>query len=84
MTKHEEQKEKKITIHIDRDIYHVDEETMTGLQLKQLGGVQDDHDLWQVVPGQADDIKIDDSQVVELSNGMKFISALKELNPGGE
>ncbi len=75
-------KDKKISIHIDKKQYFAPAETMTGAELKALGGVASAYDLFKDVPGQGDDIKIGDTESVHLKNGDHFYSVPKELNPG--
>ena len=72
----------KVVIHIDKKEYSVDKSALTGVELKALVGITKDFDLFKVVPGQSDDIKIDDSQQVSLKNGDHFYSVPKTLNPG--
>ena len=55
---------------------------MLGAELKKLGGVAPAFDLFKDVPGQGDDIKIGDADLVALKNGDHFYSVPKELNPG--
>lgn len=74
--------DKKITIHIDREVFHVEKETMTGKEIKTLGNIRDDYDLFQVIPGEDNDPVITDDQVVTLKSGMKFIGGPTDLNPG--
>lgn len=75
-------KDKKLSIHIDKKQYFAPAETMTGTELKTLGGVAAAYDLFKDVPGQGDDEKIADNQSVKLKNGDHFYSVPKELNPG--
>lgn len=72
----------KISIIIDKKQHFAPSETMTGAELKALGGVAAAYDLFKDVPGQGDDEKIADNQSVELKNGDHFYSVPKELNPG--
>lgn len=57
---------------------------MTGAELRKLAepDIGPDRDLWQQVPGPADDLLINDDQEVKLENGMHFYSAPKTINPG--
>jgi hypothetical protein len=72
-------------IQIDRKIFTVDLERMTGLQLRQLPSppIDSNHDLFEVVPGGTDK-KIGDNDVVVMKNGLRFFSAPAEINPGME
>lgn len=71
------------TIKIDRTVYKVDAEQMTGLQLRQLSNppIGADRDLFEVVPG-GSDIKILDEQVVQMRDGLRFFTAPAQINPG--
>lgn len=72
----------KISIIIDKKQHFASSETMTGAELKVLGGVNTGYDLFKDVPGRGDDEKIADSQSVQLKSGDHFYSIPKELNPG--
>ena len=72
----------KISINIDKKQHFAPSETMTGAELKSLGGVAAAYDLFKDVPGQGDDIKIGDADSVSLKSGDHFYSVPKELNPG--
>jgi hypothetical protein len=71
------------TIKIDRTVYKVDAEQMTGLQLRQLSNppIGADRDLFEVVPG-GSDVKILDEQVVQMRDGLRFFTAPAQINPG--
>jgi hypothetical protein len=77
----EKDKEHNVQIHIDNKGYKAPKNPMTGVELKQLGGIASDYDLWQKVPGK-DDKLIKDSESVKLKNGDHFYSAPSSLNPG--
>lgn len=72
-----------ITIKIDRETYKVDKKHMTGRELRLLPRppVGPERDLFQVVPGGSDK-KIEDSETVELNDGMRFFTAPAQINPG--
>lgn len=74
---------KKIELKIDREVFHVNESQMTGLQLRELPTPQigPDHDLFEVVPGESDR-KIEDTTIVHLHNGQRFYTAPAHINPG--
>ncbi len=74
-------KDRDVQIHIDNKGYKTSKNPMTGSELKQLGGIAGDYDLWQKVPGK-DDKLIKDSDSVQLKNGDHFYSAPSSLNPG--
>jgi len=70
-------------IQIDREHYEVADEQMTGAQLRQVPSppIPPDRDLYQVVPGHPD-LKIEDQDVVEIRNGLRFFTAPGTINPG--
>ncbi|KJS03685.1 MAG: hypothetical protein VR68_00850 [Peptococcaceae bacterium BRH_c4a] len=70
-----------INIKIDKEHYPATQEIMTGAELKVLGKVPSEYELWQEIPGQ-DDLKIDDNQSVNLRSGMKFLSVPPNITPG--
>ena len=74
-----------IDIKIDRETFRVEEDQLTGLQLRQLPKppIGPDRDLFEVVPG-GSDRKITDLEVVKLRNGMRFFTAPAQINPGHE
>jgi Multiubiquitin len=74
---------KKIEIKIDREVFHVTEQHMSGLQLRELPTppIGPDHDLFEVVPGESDR-KIEDTTIVVLHNGQRFFTAPAHINPG--
>lgn len=80
----EEEKAGRIVIFIDRKRYTAPKKVMTGAELKVLGGVDSNFDLFLVVPGPKDDELIEDSEAVTLKPGMRFVSAPRDLNPGGQ
>ncbi|WP_216896147.1 hypothetical protein [Nocardia alni] len=79
----EEEKSEGFKIKIDRIEYCVEQEELTGAQLRRLPtppiGV--DRDLFEVLPGHADR-KIDDAYVVEIFNGKRLFTAPAHINPG--
>jgi hypothetical protein len=74
---------KDFPIHIDRDMFKVDQQTMTGAELRALPTppIGEDRNLYQVVPG-GQDVKVGDGDVVELKPGMHFVTAPKNVTPG--
>jgi Multiubiquitin len=72
-------------IQIDRKIYRVESETLTGLQLRALPSppIGQDRDLFEVVPG-GTDRKIGDTDIVKMRHGLRFFSAPAQINPGAE
>lgn len=71
-----------IAIQIDRKHRVATKTPMTGAELKHLGEVGPDRDLFLEVPGHGDDELIADTQSVDLQAGMHFFSAPHDLNPG--
>lgn len=70
-------------IKIDRDHFDVTKEFMTGAELRALPTppIGSDRDLFQVVPG-GPDLKIGDTDSVEMKNGERFFTAPAQINPG--
>lgn len=70
-------------IQIDRVHYTVSKDHMTGSELRNLptAPIGPDRDLFQVVPG-GQDKKIENSEVVEIRNGLRFFTAPSQINPG--
>lgn len=71
------------TIKVDRAVYKVDAQQLTGFQLRQLSTppVGSDRDLFEVVPG-GSDVKVLDEQVVQMRDGLRFFTAPAQINPG--
>ena len=69
-------------IHIDKTMFMVDVDEMTGAQLRDLPKppISADRDLYQVVPA-GDDILVTNSMTVQLHQGMHFVTA-PHVNPG--
>lgn len=70
-----------IKIKIDKNHYPVTEDSMTGLEIKRLGGVPDGYELWLEQPGDVD-IEVKDTDIIEIKHGMKFFSTSPTINPG--
>jgi len=70
-------------IQIDRVHFTVSKDQMTGSELRNLPTtpIGPDRDLFQVVPG-GQDKKIENSEVVEIRNGLRFFTAPSQINPG--
>lgn len=75
----------KFQIQIDRDHFTVTEAELTGAQLRKLPTppIGPERDLFEVVPG-GTDLKISDSQIVTMRNGLRFFTAPGHINPGQE
>lgn len=76
--------QRKFTIKIDKETFHVDEASMTGQALRNLPTppIGADRDLFLVVPGPADDILVENNQSIDLKGGMHFFTAPSTINPG--
>lgn len=74
--------EHEINIVIDKKHHKVLEDTMTGNQLKTLGNVPSDYELWQEVPGGIDKL-VNINETIHLKSGMKFFSVKPNIDAGG-
>ena len=74
----------KVTIHIDKEVFKVEQSSMTGAELRQLPtpAIGTERDLFLVVPGPADDIRVENEQEIELKDGMHFFTAPSTITPG--
>ena len=70
-------------IQIDRVHYTVEQDAMTGAELRALVSppVGPDRDMFEVVPG-GTDRKIEASDDVRMRNGLRFFTAPSHINPG--
>lgn len=70
-------------IQIDREHYEVQKGRMTGVELRQVPPtpITPDRDLYEVVPGHPD-LKIENDDIVEIRNGLRFFTAPGTINPG--
>ena len=70
-------------IQIDRVHYTVEQDALTGAELRALVAppVGPDRDLFEVVPG-GTDRKVETSDVVRMRNGLRFFTAPSHINPG--
>jgi hypothetical protein len=73
-----------VPIQIDHKPYKAPKPSMTGGEIRRLPepDIAADRDLFRVVPGPSDDVKIGDNEIVQLEPGMHFYSAPKTINPG--
>ena len=78
----------KFHIRIDRKDYELTDDqltdgALTGSELRQLAEppIGPDRDLFEIVPG-GSDRKIENTDKVEIRNGMRFFSAPTTINPG--
>lgn len=76
-------KEDQTVIHIDKKQYKVEEESLTGAELRAVPDpvISADYQLTLQVPG-GEDRQIADEEMVVLKNGMHFFSVPKNLNAG--
>lgn len=83
---HEEERpehRRRFKIRIDREQYEVNQEQMTGAELRRVPPtpIPPDRDLYLVRPGQ-DDLLIADDDAVDIRNGLRFFTAPGQINPG--
>lgn len=73
-----------VPIQIDGKPYKAPTTTKTGAAIRALATppVGSDRDLFLVVPGPGDDVKVGDADSIELKPGSHFFSAPKTINPG--
>jgi len=73
----------RIEIQIDRAHYEVHQAQLTGAELRALPSppIGAERDLYLVVPGGTDD-KIDNSEAVEMKNGLRLYTTPALINPG--
>ena len=63
---------RKYTIFINEHRYQVEEDALTGSQIKELDSIPPGNTLFLEVPGPEPDRKIEDAETVELRGGLKF------------
>ena len=73
----------KTPIYIDGTKYHPEGDKLTGAQLRLVPSppVSSDRDLWLDVVDELDKL-IEDDEVVELENNMRFFTVPRVINPG--
>jgi len=78
------EKDKQITIHIDKEKFRAPAGTLTGAELRALPAppLGPDVDFYVEVPGPGPDELIDDARSVDLKNGMHFFTAPRSITPG--
>jgi hypothetical protein len=81
--KHEDKKPHEITIHIDGKEFKVEQDVMTGAELRRVPTppIGPERDLFFEGHGGEDKL-IEDEERVELKNGMHFFSVERNINPG--
>ena len=74
----------KYEIQIDRKHYRVEQEEMTGAELRKVPDepIGPERDLFEVVPGEPDK-KVENDDKVQIRNGKRFFTAPGHINPGG-
>lgn len=74
---------KQFQIRIDRDHFTVEQDALTGAELRALPTppIGPERDLFEVVPGGSDK-KIEGATSVEMRNGLRFFTAPAQINPG--
>lgn len=70
-------------IQIDRTHFTVHQKEMTGEELRRVPTppIPTDRDLYEVRPGEQDRL-IEDTTVVEITDGLRFFTAPHHINPG--
>lgn len=73
----------KTPIYIDGTKYHPQGHRLTGAQMRLVPSppVGDDRDLWLDVIDELDKL-VEDDEVVELENNMRFFTVPRVINPG--
>ena len=73
----------RIVIHIDQREYKVEQQSMTGAQLRQVPtpAIASDLDLWEEVPGSPDQ-PVGGDTVITLRDGMHFFTVPATITPG--
>jgi hypothetical protein len=62
-------------IFIDSKLYKVDQVRMTGAQIKALAGLDGTYQLFLEETGDKPDRQINDSEVVDMKNGLHFFAS---------
>lgn len=77
--------DKKVPIHIDHELFNVDDGAISAEDLRALPDpdIGPDRDLYQEVPGQADDNLMSPGERVTVKPGMHFFTAPRSITPGG-
>lgn len=80
----EKQKNKTHTIKIDRETFKLEQESLTGQQLRRLPepDVGDDLDLFLEGRGQDRDTLVGDGEAISIKSGLRFFTAASTINPG--
>ncbi|MCY4081452.1 MAG: multiubiquitin domain-containing protein [Caldilineaceae bacterium] len=75
--------DKSYSIKIDRTEYVVNENRLTGADLRKIPKlpIPPDRDLFQIIPGRPDK-KIKDEDRILITDGLRFFTAPNTINPG--
>lgn len=75
---------RQVSVRIDGRSRDVEKRELTGRELRQLAGLPgaEDHDLFLEQPGLAEDRRLDDNDVVEIRDGMRFFSTPRAILMG--
>lgn len=71
-----------IVIHIDKEKYKVEEEMLTGADLRALAAIPESYDLYMVSQGSEDDVLVTLEMEIHIKNGIHFVSTPNEITPG--
>jgi hypothetical protein len=76
---------KTYSIHIDNVLFKVEEDSLTGAELRKLPDpdISGEFDLFFVVPGGID-LLVGDDEVVQLREGQHFMSVPRDVTPGSD
>jgi hypothetical protein len=82
MTEDEKHRDFKITI--DHEHFKVEQEELTGAQLRALPSppIGPDRDLYEELKGKHDDRLIEEGTIVEMRNDLHFFTAPHTITPG--
>ena len=75
----------RVPIHIDQELFKVDDGEISAEDLRALPDpdIGADRDLYQEVPGQAEDNLMSPNERVTVKPGMHFFTAPRSITPGG-
>lgn len=75
--------EKVFEIQIDRVLYKVTTNRMTGAELRQVPDppIPPDRDIFEIIPGHQDR-KVEDDDRILVEDGLRFFTAPNTINPG--
>ena len=75
--------DKSYSIKIDRTEYVLNENRLTGADLRKIpkSPIPPDRDLFQIIPGRPDK-KIEDEDKILITDGLRFFTAPNTINPG--